>query len=119
MSKFKEFLLTVHFDGMFPRLFFNKFVHIDTFELKEEQLHVIEYAALEQANAKIKELEAKLTNYMLGFATQTERCELLEAKLSIAVEALELLEKYKAYNGDDWVSVESKKALEKLRGEKW
>lgn len=44
---------------------------------------------LEKASNEIKELEAKLTNYMLGFATQTERCELLEAKLSIAVEALE------------------------------
>ena len=72
---------------------------------------------LEKASNEIKELENKLTNYMLGFATQTEHCELLEAKLSIAVETLELLEKYKAYNGDDWVSVESKKALEKLRGE--
>lgn len=38
-------------------------------------------------------------------------------KLEIAKEALELLQKYKAYNGDDWVSLECKKALEKLRGE--
>lgn len=89
MSKFKEFLLTVHFDGMFPRLFFNKFVHIDTFELKEEQLHVIEYAALEQANAKIKELEAKL---------------------EIAVERLEKLA------ADGYANQIDKRALEKLRG---
>jgi len=79
-------------------------------------IDMVEIAALEQSEAKNKELENKLTNYMLGFATQTERCELLEAKLAIAVETLELLQKYKAYNGDDWVSLECKKALEKLRG---
>lgn len=50
---------------------------------------------------KIKELEAKLTNYMLGFATQTERCELLEAKLSIAVEALEFYA-----HADNWTHIE-------------
>ena len=84
-------------------------------------IDMVEITALEQSEAKNKELETKLTNYMLGFATQTERCELLEAKLSIAVEALEIYENLDNYERHGLVNNDqdfyAKKALEKLRGE--
>ena len=39
----------------------------------------------------------------------------LEAKLAVAVKALESLEKYIAYNGDDWVRIEASLALEQIK----
>lgn len=103
MMEFKEYILasnciTVELSNLQKQEFRVASSKVDGVILTGDYIKVIEYAALEQANEKIKELEAKL---------------------EIAVEALELLEKYKAYNGDDWVSLESRQALEKLRGEKW
>ena len=100
MSKFREFW--VYSNEVYAPTYacdFNQRGFVPS--LNRESIHVIEYAALEQANAKIKELETKLTNYMLGFATQTERCELLEAKLAIAVETLEFYA-----HGDNWGHIE-------------
>lgn len=67
----------------------------------KEDFHVIEYAALEQANVKIKELEANLT---------------------IAVEALEGIQRASTKGDETSTELEcyyrAGDALEKLRGEK-
>lgn len=78
----------------------------------------IEIAALEQANEKIKELEAKLTNYMLGFTIQTERCELLEAKLDKCEEQRNKYHSIAEMEGmTDFTIEELNTQLEKFRGE--
>jgi hypothetical protein len=60
VEKFREFLLTVHFDGTLPRLFFNKFTQPNTFKEPTEQLHVIEYGAYQELLKQNEELKQKL-----------------------------------------------------------
>ena len=54
------FLLTVHFDGTLPRLFFNKFTQPNAFKEPTEQLYVIEYAAYQELLKENEELKKKL-----------------------------------------------------------
>ena len=61
MSQFREFKLSVRFDGNIVRLFFNNFINgkPNTFK-EEEQIHVVEIAALEAAQKEIEQLTAAL-----------------------------------------------------------
>lgn len=81
----------------------------------------IEIAALEQANEEIELLKADNTLKDLKITIQYDKIKKLEAKLSIAVEALEDISKIKyagacVYSGSEDMNFISRKALEKLRG---
>ena len=99
MSKFREFGISAEAAFLLKKDF--SFQNCKDFVAQygrygdPEPIHVIEYAALEQAEAKIKELEAKL---------------------SFAVEVLEKYVDVSLYLGTYPEQYVAKEALEKLRG---
>lgn len=98
----------------------------------DDPIHVIEASYAKELEAEVERLKKRLAPYQHNHFTRDikekgvcpscdryhekqERKSLTE-KLAVAVAALDGLQKYVAYNGDDWVRLEASEALASIRG---
>lgn len=85
---------------------------IDKLKAEVERLK----AELEFANDVVKEREFWASMRLKTCKKLEDENASLTEKLAVAVAALEGLQKYVAYNGDDWVRLEASEALASIRG---